>query len=192
MFAALIAYQKANGNCDVPFDTKINQPLAIWETYQRVLWKRGNLSESRVQRLNKLNFTWSPKGEVWEEMFAELVRYKRQHGNCDVPYQWQENPKLGKWLVYQRQLRRCEKLTEGRHRRLAELGVIWNSFTSAWEKSFASLARYKQENGNCNVPRGWIKNPQLATWVRTMRRFKKCGRLAKERIHRLNQIGFQW
>ena len=57
---------------------------------------------------------------------------------------------------------------------------------------FAALVDYSRNYGNCNVPDGWRDNPQLATWVRLQRPVKKSGKLSKERIRRLEQIGFVW
>lgn len=63
-----------------------------------------------------------------------------------------------------------------------------------WEIQFAALLRYKWKFGDCNVPRHWEENQTLATWVRAQRTHynKKDPRMSKERIERLNQVGFVW
>lgn len=57
-----------------------------------------------------------------------------------------------------------------------------------WEYQFLELVRFKEENGHCEVPR---KHP-LGSWVSNQRQRKRVGALAKERIERLNKIGFVW
>lgn len=57
-----------------------------------------------------------------------------------------------------------------------------------WEYQFLELVRFKEENGHCEVPR---KHP-LGPWVSNQRQRKRIGALAKERIERLNKIGFVW
>ena len=39
----------------------------------------------------------------WDTKFNELVAYKDRHGgSCNVPFQYAENPQLGKWVSNQR------------------------------------------------------------------------------------------
>jgi hypothetical protein len=40
--------------------------------------------------------------EPWEAQLARLAAYKRQHGDCNVPLGWAEDPKLGNWADRQR------------------------------------------------------------------------------------------
>jgi len=57
-----------------------------------------------------------------------------------------------------------------------------------WEYQFLELVRFKEENGHCEVPR---KHP-LGPWVSNQRQRRRIGAFAKERIDRLNKIGFVW
>ena len=34
----------------------------------------------------------------WEQRFKELESFKKEHGHCNVPCEYQSNPKLGRWL----------------------------------------------------------------------------------------------
>jgi hypothetical protein len=42
------------------------------------------------------------------------------------------------------------------------------------------------------VPRKWEQNPQLATWVNTVRQNNSKEKLSQDRIDKLNQLGFEW
>ena len=70
------------------------------------------------------------------------------------------------------------------------IGIDWNSLNTQWEKMFASLCKYKEVHGHCNVPQKYIENPELGIWVSTQRSKKYS--LAPERIKRLDEIGFVW
>ena len=59
-------------------------------------------------------------------MFAELKRYRHEHGDCNVPLLWEENPKLASWVSRQRQFKREQRLSAEREARLNELGFVWN------------------------------------------------------------------
>jgi hypothetical protein len=39
--------------------------------------------------------------EQWEAMFARLIQYKHQHGDCLVPKRYVQDPKLGTWVETQ-------------------------------------------------------------------------------------------
>ena len=58
----------------------------------------------------------------FDQMYSELVAYKRDHGDCLVPRKWPENRPLGRW-VYRRQ-KRLVKLTEDQTQRLNEIGFV--------------------------------------------------------------------
>ena len=67
-----------------------------------------------------------------------------------------------------------------------------------WLESLAKVVAYKEEHGNCNVPRKWKKDPTLGEWVHFQRRqfrLKQLNRrnhMTDERIRKLEAIGFEW
>lgn len=56
----------------------------------------------------------------------------------------------------------------------------------------AALLDYAGRYGHCNVPDKWTQNFALSGWVGNQRQFKKRGKLSKERMDRLERIGFVW
>jgi hypothetical protein len=56
MFAALTAYKKIHGDCNVPQGWKDNPPLANWCASQRTRCTNGKLSPDRINRLEDLGF----------------------------------------------------------------------------------------------------------------------------------------
>ena len=65
---------------------------------------------------------WDSNDFAWNEMFAALSAYKHDHGNCNVPALWKENPSLGKWCSNQRTSYRIKRLTDDRIKRLRDIG----------------------------------------------------------------------
>ena len=62
----------------------------------------------------------------------------------------------------------------------------------SWDERFGELVKFKEENGHCNVPNRYDKNPSLGSWVSKQRQdYKKKG-LTQDRIDKLNAIGFDW
>ena len=61
-----------------------------------------------------------------------------------------------------------------------------------WEQRFKELEAFKRKHGHCNVPRSYPLNQQLAYWVDKLRSSKRKGRLDKEMLRRLDELGFSW
>lgn len=129
-------------------------------------------------------------GSNWDERYGELVSFKEQHGHCNVPSSWPENPGLDRWVGTQRQDQQKGRLSEERQRRLSGLGFIWDALDAAWEDQFAALVQFKAQHGHCNVPQNWSEKPTLGQWVSRQRRAKN--RLLASRRQRLDDIGFVW
>jgi hypothetical protein len=102
------------------------------------------MTATRTAKLEALGFVWAPvtiKGrpnynmtnhdKKWEGFLARLAGYKAEHGDCNVPQDWAEDPGLGKWVDAQRARRK--QLDFGDHRgmtaarvaKLEALGFAW-------------------------------------------------------------------
>ena len=68
----------------------------------------------------------------WESSFAELLEYKRVHGDCLVKYNYEANPKLARWVKRQRywykklKAGKHSQLTEERVQKLADAGFVFS------------------------------------------------------------------
>ncbi len=58
MFQALVAFKENQGHCGVPNKWRENPQLATWVSNQRQTFRKGELSEERVVRLEALGFEW--------------------------------------------------------------------------------------------------------------------------------------
>jgi len=67
-----------------------------------------------------------------------------------------------------------------------------------WNQRFIELQIYKKAYGHCNVPRTYLQNPQLGTWINTQRKQYRLLQLGQnsqmthDRIIKLEQLGFVW
>jgi hypothetical protein len=125
MFRELKSYVGKFGDCDVPDKWSENPKLASWVGTQRSLKRKNRLPTDREARLNGIGFNWSPHGSKWRARLEELVIYKSKYGNCDVPVEWPQDPRLGTWVHLQRQLAKAGKLSHERKARLDALGFDW-------------------------------------------------------------------
>lgn len=191
-YGQLIAYEKKNGNCNVPLRWQDNPKLGSWCNDQRKLYKKRKLLARRKERLEQLGFVLDPLAAHWEEMFSELNDYWRIHGNCNVSILDLKNKKLGQWVSEQRTACSTGRLDKSRKARLDGMGFVWDTRDETWERRFSELIEYKNKYGHCRVPFNWPENQELSRWVGTQRHDKKKGCLVLERVSRLTKIGFDW
>ncbi|KAL7537210.1 hypothetical protein ACHAXR_007654, partial [Thalassiosira sp. AJA248-18] len=94
----------------------------------------NKISEERISRLKKLGFDFLPIREHrFEETFEALQKYKTEMGNCDVPSDYKEDPRLAKWVEIQvinyqnlkREKYAREKNSIAHYSLLEEVGFTW-------------------------------------------------------------------
>mmetsp|Transcript_20107 Transcript_20107/g.42418 ORF Transcript_20107/g.42418 Transcript_20107/m.42418 type:complete len:652 (+) Transcript_20107:108-2063(+) len=147
----------------------------------------------------------SKHDEKWYSMFQKLMEYKLRSKHTLVPQCYPDDPRLGRWVHYQRveywifQQKGSAKITEERIARLNAIGFEWDPQKAQWEKMFAKLQEFNKEFSHCRVPKGYDKDWELANWVRNQRleqanlsKEGKKSRMTPERFKRLDNLGFKW
>ncbi|MBC8554529.1 MAG: Helicase associated domain protein, partial [Candidatus Brocadiales bacterium] len=191
-YGQLLKYKEQFGHCNIPNHYPENKQLTGWTTNQRSNYQKGILSDDRIKRLEDIDFVWEPLESNWKEMFDALREYKKDHGDCNVPSTWMKNEELSRWVATQRNRYKSGKVSKKRIEQMEDLDFEWEPNKSIWEMMFNILQKYKENYGDCNVPQRWQENKVLAEWVSTQRGQYRNKTLSKERIKRLNDIGFEW
>mmetsp|Transcript_10522 Transcript_10522/g.11998 ORF Transcript_10522/g.11998 Transcript_10522/m.11998 type:complete len:441 (-) Transcript_10522:167-1489(-) len=202
----LVAYREANGDLRVsPSD---HRQLYSWIAHQRHEYKSSNMLPERVDLLNELGFQWSRKAAVggnaskpkstdqsrWYCMYDQLVEYRNIHGNALVPFNCEENPKLGRWADAQRWLYKSEHMKKERINLLNDLDFVWYKLEHTWSTNYKELSDFKEKNGHFDVP----KNSPLRGWITRQKNQYKLraqdlkNHLTEERVDALSAIGFPW
>mmetsp|Transcript_12717 Transcript_12717/g.27852 ORF Transcript_12717/g.27852 Transcript_12717/m.27852 type:complete len:652 (+) Transcript_12717:232-2187(+) len=142
----------------------------------------------------------------FDTLFEQLLIYKKEHGDIYVAQKYKQNGvKLGKW-AYKLRTRGKEKmlgnLTEDQVARLDRVGFEWknrHTFTS-WDDRYSELVEFYQNNGKW-PPRAYKQAEEeaagrggLGDWVHVQRGKyrRKNEKFMKERVPRLEAIGFEW
>ena len=140
-FEELVQYKAKHGHCDEP---QKQGKLGTWAVKQRHLYLAGSLAQDRICALDSIGFGWTLDGvlkEAWKSRFRELVQYKAEHGDCDVPLR---QGKLGQWVNTQRTFYRRKKLTSEQINRLGSIGFKWKMDKNLlWETRFNEVVKYK-------------------------------------------------
>jgi hypothetical protein len=185
-FGELLAYRAEHGHVNVL--TNPSNKLWVWVRSQRQDGNSGLLSSSRFKRLAEIGFNWDPRASKWNQLFNELLEYKSQHGDVNVPDEWSTG--LGAWVGKQRNAKRLNKLSQERFQRLSDVGFVWDANESRWETRYGELCVYKEKHGDVNIPHD--RSSELWRWISTQRIFRKREKLPADKIRRLDEIGFVW
>ena len=191
-YCRLRSFNEREGHCRVPVSYRERDGYALgqWVNNQRA--RKDSLPENRRNKLNDINFVWNPYDEDWEIGFSHLEHFRAHEGHCDVPQAYKANNGflLGQWVSVQRLSK--ASLSQDRMRRLDELGFIWHSRQSLWDKGCSRLRLYKEREGHCRVPVDYTDNDgfRLGKWVFKQRQKRKS--LSGNRLQKLEQLGFDW
>lgn len=172
------------------FLVPISQPgLSRWCTNQRVMRIKGSLEDDRIKMLDAVGFDWNLHKKVnAHNHISKLIEFKKERGHCNVPAKWAGNRSLGAWVSIQRSQYKKGKLSSERIKKLENIGFVWDPISSAWEKSFSELEKFKKRFGHCRVKDSFKESLPLANWVSRMRR--DFNKLLPEQRERLIALGF--
>jgi len=203
-------YKHEYGNCIVPRGYVFNPRLAVWVAEQRKQYKlrlygrNSSITAERIALLEQVDFAWNAQEAAWERHMADLKAFKDENGDCLVPVNHPNYPKLGLWVKEQRRhfnfLKRGKPshMTDSRYVELSGLGFCWDTQEAVWGERLRELKQFKVKNGHSMVPTHYSTNPRLGTWVhhqrrqyREHKRDKPC-HITHERIAALDRIGFIW
>lgn len=205
LYSRLDAWQAQHGHCEVPRAWAADPELARWVQDLKRLRAQRRLTRAQESRLEALGFIKkrksAPKTELWEERYAEMVAYQKEHGHTNVKRA--QNGVLKHWRDVQREFRRKGMLSADRIARLDAIGFEWEApgragmsqktwVVKSWETRLDELKVFRERFGHCQVPMEWAENVSLAGWVGEQRHLDRKGRLSAERRARLDELGFVW
>ena len=196
----LVTYKAEHGDCNVPHIYEANKSLGNWVHNKRKAFKTGELSKEYVKKLNEIGFVWELRKKKehvpWAARYNELVAYKAEHGDCNVPQRYERNRCLANWVSAQRTAFRNGGLSEERVEKLDEIGFEWKPRKkreqASWTGSYNELVYYKEQHGHCNISQHDEANKRLGSWIHKQRIAFRNGRLCEEYVTKLNEIGFVW
>ena len=192
-FDALKVFREKEGHCFVGRATVIaGFKLGHWVNIQRT--NKMRLTPDRIKRLEDLGFSWDARTDQWEEAFAALEKFGKENGHLNVGKDIMAGGmKLNSWVIRQRQFKNKGKISPLQIKRLNSIGFSWDPRTESWERAFTAFVKFHDREKHCIVPDKHTENGiQLGSWISVQRLIKKKGKLAHERVRRMNNLGFVW
>jgi len=139
MYNKLVEYHKIHGHTNVPSTTAT---LGQWCVRQRYLYRlkgEKRLSVDRIKQLNALGFKFKTRYQaLWDQRIQDLQQFKKLHGHCMVPRNYEPNKQLSFWVATQRKYYNLKMkgkpsyLTDERQKQLDDMDFVW----SYWDYNF--------------------------------------------------------
>ena len=193
-FAAAKRYYEEHGDLLAGVSSEVGRWLAQLRNYRKGKIQSGYLTAERIAALDEMGMVWDVPDYLWEQNYHAAVRYRKTHGDLDVPagYVSEDGVRLGAWIAKLRGLRKGNALGAALKAeqigRLDELGMNWQGRRGEeWEKAYAAVCRYKKEHGNVNIPVAYVSEEgyRLGRWVRR----QNAASLPSDRRKKLQAIG---
>ena len=189
------SYYKAFGHLNVPttYQTPDGFHLGRWLCRQR---DRQDMPAAQQEKLDRLGMVWKKEGP-WKKRLALAESYYQQHGNLDIPSEYvKQGIWLGKWIDEQRQIylgrRQGKSLTDEQIQALERIGMQWSGKQErVWQEQYAQALQYFKDHGSLSVPPNYIapNGKRLGVWITKQQSAKENGKLSKEQLQQLEQIG---
>jgi len=206
-FKELLDFKNEFGHLNVPMKYKT---LGQWVTKHRKARQSGILSKEKMDILDSIGFIWDAKEWQFQRGLKELKDFKAMHGHLEIKI---TDGEFGSWFYSRRkeylQYLNGERTTLSKHHRLEleEIGfgahlaerrqpnaqekqVILRQCVS-WETRYNELVKFRKEFNHTRVPKLPLY-AQLSTWVTRQRTLKSSGKLSRDRLLKLESIGFVW
>ncbi|MFI5219590.1 MAG: Helicase associated domain protein [Bacteroidia bacterium] len=174
------------GTFNLPKELKLGQ----WMVVQRQHFKKGTLSPGKKEKLDVIGFQWNVLDAFWEEQFAALAAFKKEHGHFKIPTK--KMKRLSDWCGHIRDAYKKGKLSPERIQRIESLGFIWDATENYWQTKYAELKDFISKHGWDNLMPRFKQGKDLIVWVRTQRYSYKKEKLPEEKIMLLNMININW
>jgi hypothetical protein len=136
MFTALCMFKEKTGHTHVPSGyvsayTPENRKLDVWVLTQRQNYKKDNLCQERIDKLQGIGFSFEPEQESaddvdeWNAMLEELKRFEEMNHHFKVTPE--DNERLAAWVREQKMNYKNEILAKDRAKRLRNIGFVFGA-----------------------------------------------------------------
>jgi hypothetical protein len=168
--------------------------LSHWCLNQRQNYRKGEMIQERLQKLEDIGFVWNLLEETWEQMYQALQEFIKVYGRFPLYLETFDTPQgiaLWRWCSVQRREYDKGEMGQDRIQKLEDIGFIWAPLEDAWNKNYQLLRIFMEDYDRIPIE-GEKGFELLARWCGNQRSQHTKGELELERMQKLEDIGFIW
>ena len=165
------------------------------------------LGQDLVDILDNINKEFLPQS--WDESYRLAKCYYEKYGNLNISRKFKTDNgiyydeygyPLGEWLAIQKREYTYGKLSLEQIKLLEDIGIIWK-VVKTWDESYELANKYYEVHKDLQINYkfktidGYTYNERgysLGGWLVNQRRLYRLGRLSKDKITKLENIGIVW
>lgn len=165
------------------------------------------LGQDLVDILDNINKEFLPQS--WDESYRLAKCYYEKYGNLNISRKFKTDNgiyydeygyPLGEWLAIQKREYTYGKLSLEQIKLLEDIGIIWK-VVKTWDESYELANKYYEVHKDLKINYkfktidGYTYNEHgysLGGWLVNQRRLYRLGRLSKDKITKLENIGIVW
>ena len=181
----------------------IGVKLKVWISGRRTAFTENRLLDEHTTALDRIGFEWDPHEAAFQQGLAALKQFVAREDHTCVPREHKElinggKYELGSWLEGKRSHYRNGKLSTEHIKALDLLNVEPRTKREVrFQKNLAALEQFVAREGDAKVVRDHKEmvagvEYNLGRWVSKRRAAYKKGRLTKDQIDKLTELGFCW
>ena len=165
------------------------------------------LGQDLVDILDNINKEFLPQS--WDESYRLAKCYYEKYGNLNISRKFKTDNgiyydeygyPLGEWLAIQKREYTYGNLSLEQIKLLEDIGIIWK-VVKTWDESYELANKYYEVHKDLQINYkfktidGYTYNEHgygLGGWLVNQRRLYRLGRLSKDKITKLENIGIVW
>lgn len=198
-YGLLLRFVEEFGHASPPKPKKGKDQLAGWVVGQRQKYRKRQLTQEEISKLESLpGWKWAVLEENWDEFFELLQQFAQEYGHAVVPQGSASRPYRGRnlasWVNSQRTKYGKGELSGDEISKLESVpGWVWNARSHQFQAGFEALQAYAAKYGTSWVERGTKyrylnKEIDLRSWCFTIKAKKRSGQLSTSEIRSFDEL----
>ncbi len=165
------------------------------------------LGEDLLDTLMNINSEFAPQS--WDDSYQLALNYYKKYKNLNISRKFKTDDgityneygyALGEWLAVQKREYTYGKLSLEQIKKLEDIKIVWKS-VKTWEEAYELAKKYYDVHKDLKISYdfktidGYTPNNNgysLGSWLVNQRRNYRLGKLGKDKIKKLEDIGIVW
>ena len=162
--------------------------------HQREAYKKGRLSQDRIEKLESIGFVWDAKRDLWNRQFELLEKFVEINHRPPNAKDKIDGSGIGQWYLKQKKLIETGKLTPELSDKIQKLNILEISSydvynDSVWKKNYEVLKQFMDEFHRPPYTDEIYHGIKLYQWLIQQKNRCKEGKLKRECVDKFSEIG---